>query len=112
MNAPEPSDDFMGLSQALYALGQRVKVRPSQKRVKLSVDDFDLVWRATIQLGRYFKADMAVEWGTISFDLHNQAAQELSDALEALDKDVLELIGWSGELTDWEKELLFGEEPE
>ena len=89
--------DHLGLSKLLHALGHRVKVspaRPERERVRLSTDDFDLMWRATIQLGRYFKADMAVEYGSISFDLHNETVDELCAALDGLDQDVIDLIGF------------------
>ncbi len=90
----------MGLSKALYGLGHRVKVSPAQpvqKQVKLSVDDFDLVWRAVTQLGRYLVASDAVEHAVISFNLQNKAVVELIEARRAIDADVLELIGWEAE---------------
>ncbi len=89
--------DTLGLSKALHALGHRVKVRPAEENVTLSVDDFDLMWRATIQLGEYFVAETHVEYGVISFDLQNRVVERMKAARAAIDADVLELVGWTPE---------------
>lgn len=79
----------------LEELGRRAKVRMANRHVKVNVDDFDLVYRAADQLGRYFLAHDVVEKGVIDFDLHHDAVTELEDARAAIDTDVLELIGWA-----------------
>ena len=55
--------------------------------------DAELLIRAVRQLGRYYRAHIAVESGILGFELHGEAVEELRDALSDIDPDVLELIG-------------------
>ena len=81
-------------SGKLEDLGRRAIVTRANEHITLSVDDFDLVYRATDQLGRYFLASWAVEEGVVDFDLHHDAVIELRAALAAIEPDIMELIGW------------------
>jgi hypothetical protein len=78
----------------LEELGRQAIVRRTSEQVTLSLDSFDLVYRATEQLGRYFLASCAVEAGVVDFDLNLEAVQELRAALAAIEPDIMELIGW------------------
>ena len=81
------------MTSKLEELGRRAMVRMANRHVRVSVDDFDLVYRAAKQLGRYFLASDAVEKGVVDFDLHHEAVKELIDARAAIEADVLEIIG-------------------